>query len=67
MEALRFYGSRNFVAFADIAGQYYCGKPIWTFDEICDVKDYYKSVIALNEVEEEKSGNSDLKSFRGRS
>lgn len=52
-EALRFYGSRNIVAFADNnadrAGQYYCGKPVWNFDEICDVKEYYKTIIALND------------------
>ncbi len=52
-EALRYYGSRNVAAYADNAadkaGKYYCGKPIWTFEELCDVKSCYKTVIALND------------------
>lgn len=55
-DALHYYGSRNIVAFADNdtdkAGQYYCGKPIWTFEELCDVKGCYKTVIALNDYQD---------------
>lgn len=52
-EALHYYGSRNVAAFADNdtgkAGQYYCGKPVWNFEELCGVKGCYKIVIALND------------------
>lgn len=50
-EALHYYGARNVAAFVDNdktkKGQYYCGKPILSFEELCEDKTLYKVIVAI--------------------
>lgn len=55
-QALNYYGSRNVEAFVDNnpdkIGNQYCGKIVKSFAEICDSKDKYKVIIALNDYKD---------------